>query len=73
MGAYLLWVRCVNIYPRCTLIVENDKFLAIAALAQRFGERLKDQLGVYLAGNWENFMIHGLRWMVQPARKQGGP
>jgi hypothetical protein len=46
-----------------------ESFSLNAALAQRFGERFKDKLGAYLAGNWEHFIIHGLRWMVQPARK----
>lgn len=33
------------------LIVGNDKFLAVATLAQRLGERLEDQIDMCIAGN----------------------
>lgn len=67
--AYISWVRCVNLYSSCLMSFDCDKFPALAGLAERYGRKFHQQLGYYVAGNWDNFLIQGLRWMVQPARK----
>jgi hypothetical protein len=42
--------------------------VAIASIAERYGERFSEQLGFYCARLWSKFLIEGLRWRVQPAR-----
>jgi hypothetical protein len=66
--AYESWISVANDYSRGLLTKEDDKMVAIAGIAQRYGERFRQQLGVYHAGLWEIFLIEGLRWYVPPAR-----
>jgi hypothetical protein len=63
---YSTWVQCVNGFSHGLLTDDNDKFPAIAGIAERFGKMFGQQLGEYVAGSWSQFLIEGLRWMVQP-------
>jgi hypothetical protein len=47
---------------------EGDKFPAIAGIAGRYGKHFTEQLGMYFAGLWSNFIIEGLVWSVMPTR-----
>lgn len=62
---YVAWVQCVNTFSLGLLTHDNDKFPAIAGIAERFGKMFGQQLGEYVAGNWSQFLIQGLRWSVE--------
>jgi hypothetical protein len=53
------WNRVFNNYTRRKLSDEEDKLLAIAAVAERFSEPLGSE---YLAGLWRKHLILGLAW-----------
>jgi hypothetical protein len=63
------WNRQVQNFGRCELSVDSDKFPAVAGIAESYDKKFGHLLGSYLAGLWGNFMIEGMRWSVQPARK----
>jgi hypothetical protein len=58
------WTGVVNDYSNRNLTNSDDKLVAIAALAEEFGRRYDDQLGVYLAGHWRTTLLGTLFWIV---------
>jgi hypothetical protein len=70
--AFQSWNMQVQNFTRCGISVNSDKFPAIAGIAEQYSKRFGHFLGKYLAGGWENFLIEGMRWVVQPARKFHG-
>jgi hypothetical protein len=63
------WCHHLNNYSSCSMSVDSDKLPAFSGLAERYGVAAENKLGRYMAGLWENFMIAGMRWFVQPAEK----
>jgi hypothetical protein len=61
---YSNWHELINIYMNCGLTNEEDKLIAISAVAKLFGIALKD---VYLAGIWQNDLHVGLLWRLKKA------
>lgn len=58
------WTEVVNDYSNRNLTNPGDKLVAIAALAEEFGQRYDKQLGVYFAGHWRNTLLNSLFWIV---------
>lgn len=54
---YKSWISVVNEYSKGLLSVESDKFHAIAGIAERYGQKLGEQLGYYFAGLWSNWWL----------------
>ena len=65
---YEAWKDVLVTYGRSSLGVDADKFPAISGVVSRFAKAYGDTLGSYLAGNWEAFLVDGLRWTVEPRR-----
>jgi hypothetical protein len=58
------WKGVVNDYSNRNLTHSDDKLVAIAALAEEFGQRYDNQLGAYLAGHWRTTLLGSLFWIV---------
>ncbi|KAF2690603.1 HET-domain-containing protein [Lentithecium fluviatile CBS 122367] len=59
MDKYTCWFRMVQAFTSRELTYEDDKLPAIAGIAQRFAESIKDS---YHAGLWRGDMVIGLLW-----------
>lgn len=57
------WIEVVEDYSRRELTHEDDKLVAISALASAF-ERLSED--VYLAGLWRKDLVRSLMWASEP-------
>lgn len=56
---------CITVahhYSRGLLTKDDDKPVAIAGIAEKYGETFGKVLGPYCSGLWQNFLIEGLRW-----------
>lgn len=60
---YSLWYRAVEEYCERDLTFPEDKFRAIAALANEFALALEDE---YVAGLWKTDLLRGLMWSTWP-------
>lgn len=57
---YALWDHVVFAYTSCALSEDTDKLVALSAIALSFQKRLRS---IYLAGMWQEDLIHQLLWI----------
>lgn len=53
------WTHLIEIYSMRSMKYASDKLVALASIAQRFGDSLRTQ---YVAGLWEVHMLENLMW-----------
>lgn len=56
------WLTLVDDYSERDLTYQDDKLVAIAALASYYTDKYGDVLGSYCAGIWYNFLDLSLHW-----------
>jgi hypothetical protein len=64
------WRQLVSTFSRRLLTAETDRCLAIAGIADRFGQVFGDE---YLAGLWKSNLSHGLLWRQDHERSLHQP
>ncbi|RDI83525.1 hypothetical protein Vi05172_g6459 [Venturia inaequalis] len=62
------WYKLASDYSRRRLTCSDDKFIAIAALVELFSNRWGQELGMYCAGHWSNFLPQSLLWCSRSYR-----
>ena len=60
--ALRIWAEILQSYTACNITVPQDKFIAIAGLAELFHPILQSR---YLAGLWEDDLLFQLLWRVE--------
>lgn len=58
------WLMHVRDYSRRLITNTNDKFIAIAGVAEAYRLYKGGCLGNYLAGHWSSFLVESLNWRV---------
>lgn len=60
------WHQIVEEYSGHHISTTSDKLPALAGIARQYGDA-HPELGDYVAGMWENTLIHDLMWFAQPS------
>jgi hypothetical protein len=71
-GLQRKWTDIVNNYCKRKLSKEEDKLIAIAALAREFHKRYGDCIGEYRCGLWQTFLENDLMWQVPKVNSSRG-
>jgi hypothetical protein len=61
IDAYSVWIMAIRIYSRCHLTKEQDKLVAISAIAREIQPIIQ---GEYLAGLWRRYLPFQLLWIA---------
>ncbi|KAK2752427.1 hypothetical protein CKAH01_17706 [Colletotrichum kahawae] len=61
LNVYLYWAEVVKAYTSCKLTFQQDKLVALSAIAKKVMKTLEDE---YVAGMWPKYLDRELLWSV---------